>query len=203
MTTRAGYVALVGKPNVGKSTLLNAFTGEKLSIVSVRAQTTRERVMGIWTGEDRQMVFVDTPGLLEPRYLLQHSMLQAARTAVSDSDVVLLLLDGTDPDASLPDEAATALLRRRAGVLVVAVNKTDVAAAADVAALRSAASDRFDADAFEVSATSGAGVVALRDALGNALPLSPFLYPEDDLAVQPVRFFVAELVRETVFEEYA
>jgi GTPase SAR1 family protein len=95
--TRAGYVAVVGRPNVGKSSLLNAFVGEKLSIVTARAQTTRDRVMGIVTLDDAQIIFVDTPGLLEPQYALQHSMLQSALAALDEADQVLLLLDASRP----------------------------------------------------------------------------------------------------------
>ncbi len=200
--TRAGYVALVGPPNAGKSTLLNALTGEKLSIVTPRAQTTRERVMGIYTGGGAQIVFVDTPGLLEPRYLLQRSMLEAALAAVEDADLVLLLLDATRPAETLPTGDALEALRRRAGNLFVAVNKVDAAPAAVVEDLAKWARDEFGKDAFAISAARGEGVDELRAALTAALPESPFLYPEDEIAVQPVRFFVSELIRETIFEEY-
>ncbi|MGH7480652.1 MAG: GTPase Era, partial [Longimicrobiales bacterium] len=154
-------------------------------------------------GESAQMVFVDTPGLLEPRYLLQESMLQAARAAVSDSDIVLLLLDATQPTESLPDASATRLLARRGETLIVTVNKIDVAEEGAIDALRAATLEQFRVAPFEVSAARGDGVEALRETLATSLPESPLLYPEDELAVQPVRFFVAELVRETVFEEYA
>src|SRR4026209_831360 len=114
-STRAGYVALVERPNAGKSTLLNALVGEKLSIVTPRAQTSRERVLGILTTHQSQVVFVDTPGLLEPKYRLQRSMLGTALSSVADSDLVLLLLDGTRPD-ELPDATAVEAMRRRMNV---------------------------------------------------------------------------------------
>lgn len=199
--TKAGYIALVGRPNVGKSTILNAFTGEKLSIVTPRAQTTRERVMGIYSAAGTQMVFVDTPGLLEPKYLLQESMLHAARAAVLDADLVLVVLDAADGMATLPEGDALELLDRRRPAFV-AINKIDVAEAAKIAALEAWAEGRWGVGAWRISATRGDGIVPLRDALAAALPESPFFYPDDELAVQPVRFFVAELVRETVFEEY-
>lgn len=199
--TRAGYVALVGLPNVGKSTLLNAFTGERLSIVTPRAQTTRERVSGIYVADDVQIIFVDTPGLLEPRYLLHQSMLQAARTAVRECDEVLLLLDATRPGET-PRGDALSLLEGRGHALFVAVNKIDAAEAEDVTRLQDWSRRTLGLDAWRISALRGDGVAPLRDALGAGLPPSPFLYPADELAVQPVRFFVAELIRETVFEAY-
>jgi GTP-binding protein Era len=198
-STSAGYVALVGRPNVGKSTLLNALVGEKLSIVTPRAQTTRERVLGILTTERTQVVFVDTPGLLEPKYRLQQSMLETALSAVADSDLVLLLLDGSRPD-ELPDATAIDAVRRRRNTLLVAVNKQDVAVAAALKTLKEWSTQQFALEPVEISAHTGAGLGTLQKSLEQRLPESPFFFPADDLAVQSVRFFVGELVRETVFE---
>lgn len=200
--TRAGYVALVGRPNVGKSTLLNAFVGEKLSIVTPRAQTTRERVMGLYTTEDVQIVFVDTPGILEPKYTLQRSMLAAAVAALEDADRVLLILDATRPDDTVPAGGALEMLRGRRDALVVAINKTDIASRDAVDALADWCGEHLDAEPFRISASAGTGVAELREELERTLPESPFLYPPDDIATRPVRFFVAELIRETVFEQY-
>ncbi len=200
--TRAGLVALVGRPNVGKSTLLNALLGEKLSIVTAREQTTRERVLGILTEGTVQMVFVDTPGLLEPRYLLQHSMLAEALIAMSDADVVLLLLDPTRPDTPVPEGKALDRLRARRAVLEVAINKIDAANEAALLRLSEWSREALGKEARRVSARTGEGLAALQDALERGLPASPFLYPAEDLAAQSVRFFVAELIRETIFEEY-
>ncbi len=199
--TRAGYVALVGLPNVGKSTLLNALTGEKLSIVTAKAQTTRERVTAIYTSGPVQIVFVDTPGLLEPRYLLQESMLGAARAAAQDADLVLLLLDATRP-AEVPTGDALELLRRRRSDLTVVVNKIDAGSAEAVATLSAWSVETLGCEPLPLSALTEEGIEGLREALESALPTSPFFYPPDELAIQPVRFFVAELVRETVFEQY-
>ena len=200
--TRAGLVALVGRPNAGKSTLMNALIGEKLSIVTAREQTTRERVLGILTERSVQMVFVDTPGLLEPRYLLQQSMLEEALTAVEDADIVLLMLDPTRSDDPVPDPDLVEHLKARRDQVRVVVNKLDIAAPADVDRLRRWARSELGVDAMGIAAATGQGLDALREDLGASLPPSPFLYPEDDLAAQPVRFFVAELIRETIFEEY-
>lgn len=195
-------MALVGVPNVGKSTLLNAFTGEKLSIVTPRAQTTRERVMGIYTDASAQIIFVDTPGLLEPRYLLQRSMLEAALAAVADADLVLLLLDATRPDRTVPTGEPESVLIDRRDALFVAINKVDSASEDAIAHLSGWSLHHLGKAPFLVSALEGRGVAELQEALVAALPESPFFYPEDEIAVQPVRFFVSELIRETIFEEY-
>jgi GTP-binding protein Era len=201
VSTRAGYVALVGRPNVGKSSLMNTLVGEKLSIVTSRAQTTREQVLGLFTNDHAQIVFVDTPGLLEPSYALHRSMLAAALEAVRDSDRVLLLLDPTRPD-ELPAGEALEEIRKRSTDLLVAVNKIDEASAESVAALEAWTAEELGKTALRISARRGDGIDDLRELLIAGLPESPFFYPEDELAVQSVRFFVEELIRETVFEHY-
>jgi GTPase len=201
--TRAGLVALVGRPNAGKSTLLNAMIGEKLSIVTPREQTTRERVLGIATEGAVQLVFVDTPGLLEPRYLLQRSMLAEALSAVMDADVVVLLLDPTRSDDPVPSEDVLARLRSRGDRVRVVINKADVARGERVEELADWCRTHLGMEPRVISAVAGTGLEELRRELEREVPESPFLYPADDLAVQSVRFFVEELVRETIFEEYA
>jgi GTPase len=201
--TRAGLVALVGRPNVGKSTLMNALLGEKLSIVSPREQTTRERVLGILTEDGVQAVFVDTPGLLEPRYLLQQSMLGEALAAVTDADVVLLLVDPTRGDDPVAGAEILGRLRSRADRLQVAINKSDVATPEQLAASAAWSKRELGVEPCVVSAVAGSGLAELRRSLESMLPVSPFLYPPDDVAAQSVRFFVEELIRETIFEEYA
>lgn len=200
--TRAGDVALVGRPNVGKSTLLNTLTGERLSIVTPRAQTTRERVMGIYTDERAQLVFVDTPGLLEPSYLFHRSMLEEALTAVREADLVLLLLDATRPD-DRPAPEVLELLASRGDALYVGVNKVDAAAGEAVESLKRWSRGALGQAPWLLSAREATGVEELREALVEALPESPFYYPVDEIAVQSVRFFVAEFIRETIFEQYA
>lgn len=194
-------MALVGRPNVGKSTLLNVLVGEKLSIVTPRPQTTRDTVTGILSRPGFQAVFVDTPGLMESSYLLHESMLHVARSALEQADVVLLLLDGCRKD-EVPPEAVLELLRAVPDGAVVTVNKTDAADAEAVASLSSWSRASLGVEALPISALTGAGVDALLEALVARLPEGPFLFPEDELATQPVRFFVEELIRETVFELY-
>jgi GTPase len=199
--TRAGLVALVGFPNAGKSSLLNRLLDQKLSIVTPRAQTTRERVVGIDTRDGAQMVFVDTPGLVDPSYLLQHAMRQAALDAIPEADVVVYVLDAASAPPPL-DEEAGKRLRQRGTAVLVALNKMDIATEAESARARSWAAKTLDAPLLELSATSGEGVAELRGAIAARLPESPYLYPEDEISSQPVRFFVEELVRETAFDLY-
>ena len=193
-------VALVGFPNVGKSSLMNRLVEQKLSIVTPLAQTTRERVLGIDTRGGVQMVFVDTPGLVDPRYLLHRAMMHEATEVMDDADVVLLLIDASRGRPDFRDDVLE--LVRRAPKLMAVSNKIDIATAEQRAAVRAWARERLNLEPFEVSAETGEGAEPLRAAVAERLPESPFLYPEDDVSSQPVRFFVAELVRETIFELY-
>lgn len=198
--TRAGYVALIGFPNVGKSSLMNRLVEQKLSIVTPLAQTTRERVLGIDTRGGVQMVFVDTPGLVDPRYLLHKAMMHEATEVIRDADVVLLLVDASHGTPAFREDVLE--LVRAAPELIVVANKIDVASREGREAVRRWSRELFGADPVEVSAETGEGVEALRALIAQRLPEGPFFFPEDDVSSQPVRFFVAELVRETVFEQY-
>lgn len=195
---RAGFVALLGLPNVGKSTLVNALTGESLSIVTARPQTTRQRVTAIYSTDSHQAVFVDTPGLLEPRYLLQESMQTEAKSGEADADVVVYVVDAGF-DKSLDHARA---YRAPAGLpSILCVNKTD--------RLESDTQEQivaeFEAAGWDVvlptCARSGEGTRELLEAVLDRLPESPPLFPPDDLATAPLRFFVAEKIREVCFEE--
>jgi GTP-binding protein Era len=195
--TRAGIVTVVGKPNAGKSTLLNRVVGTKLSIVSEKPQSTRDRVVGIRTEEGVQMILLDTPGLLNPRYALQQAMRATAIKALEEADAVLHLVDATAAgDDLVPLHEAAALPRPPRAPVVLALNKVDLLASEAHAALRLRAPE-----AHLISATGGEGVDALFDTLGGLLPESPFLYPEDEISTQTVRFFVSELIRETALEQ--
>jgi GTP-binding protein Era len=201
VATRAGLVALVGFPNVGKSSLMNRLVEQKLSIVTPFAQTTRERVLGIDSRDGVQMVFVDTPGLVDPRYLLHRAMMHIALDVIGDSDVVLLLIDAS---AGVPEFGEDVMqLLDRAPRLIVVSNKVDVAAAPQRERVREWSRARFNVEPIEVSAVTGEGTETLRTEIARRLPVSEFLYPEDDVSSQPVRFFVAELIRESVFELYS
>ena len=192
---KAGIVTVVGRPNAGKSTLLNRLIGEKLSIVSSKAQTTRDKVVGIKTEGDVQMVIFDTPGLLNPRYLLQNAMRHAALQALTDADVIVHLVDALDAE-NLSLVSAAELERTPRAPILLALNKADVLPDPARAALAERAPH-----AHFISASTGEGIDALLAAAAAALPESPFLYPEDEISTQSVRFFVAELVRETALEQ--
>ena len=193
--THAGILSLCGKPNAGKSTLLNRLVGQKLSIVSPKPQSTRERVVGILTQHDAQIVLLDAPGLLDPQYALQRAMRQTALRALDDADVIAYLVDAHEIDP--PPLAAAAMLPAppRAPVLTV-YNKVDTVDELHRAALRAA-----HPNALCISALTGEGVETLLEQVRGALPESPFLYPEDDIGTQTIRFFASELVRETALEQ--
>ncbi|HEU6452735.1 MAG TPA: GTPase Era [Gemmatimonadaceae bacterium] len=195
---RAGIVTVVGKPNVGKSTLLNRIIGQKLSITSSKPQSTRDRIVGIRSDDDAQMVILDTPGLLEPRYELQRVMRSTALRALEDADVIVYLVDAHDPAPVSLEEAAA--LERAPGAPVIQVfNKIDTLEhEAREALLGRAAQDH---SIVPISATSGEGVDDLLERISALLPESPFLYPEDEIATQSLRFFTAELIRETTLEQ--
>jgi GTP-binding protein Era len=193
--SRAGIVTVVGKPNAGKSTLLNRIVGEKLAIVSDKPQSTRDRVVGLRTTGDSQMVVLDTPGLLNPRYELHRAMRATALRALGDADIIVYLADATERTPPPLQEAAELTSPPRAPV-ILALNKVDAIRAVERDELREALPEaRF------ISALTGEGVEALLTDLGHALPESPFLYPEDEISTASVRFFVAELVRETALEQ--
>ena len=192
---RAGIVSVVGKPNAGKSTFLNRVIGEKLSIVSPKPQSTRDRIVGIHTRGDVQLVLLDTPGLLVPKYALQESMRRTALATLADADAILYLADATEgPPSPLPDVAR--LERPPKAPVVIALNKVDLLSSPQRADLV----ERLPT-AYAISAATGAGVDQLLEHLGTMVPQSPFLYPDDEISTQPVRFFAAELIRETALEQ--
>ena len=198
--TRAGTVTLAGAPNVGKSTLLNAFVGEKLSIVTPRPQTTWQRVAGIYSGSAHQIIFIDTPGLFAARDLFHRGMVETAYRAIEDADVILAVLDAVTLRRRRRWDALRALLERTPAPRLAALNKIDAVPGKAVGALVAEAERALGARVFPVSALDGTGVGELRAALQAELPRSPFLFPPDLIASAPVRFFAAELVRESVFE---
>jgi len=200
--TRAGYVTLLGRPNAGKSTLLNRIVGEHLSIVTSKAQTTWQRVTGILTVESDQLVFLDTPGLLVARDLLQRAMLAAALEAVAEADVLVLVVDTTRAPSPRDEERIARALGEASAPLHVALNKVDAAPADALRAWQDWVGATLGATPHPVAALTGQGTDGLLEALRGDLPEGPFLYPADDIASDPVRFFVAELVRETIFEQY-
>ena len=193
--TRAGIVAVVGKPNAGKSTLLNRIIGQKLSITSPKPQSTRDRILGIHTSGDAQLILVDTPGLLAPQYALQRAMRAAALRALAEADVIAYIVEATEPDPPTLAPAAELEAPPRAPVVTVC-NKID---ALNPRALKRRMSVR-PSDIF-ISARTGEGVPELIERLSAILPESPFLYPADEIGAQSMRFFASELIRETALEQ--
>ena len=200
--TRAGYIALVGRPNAGKSTLMNRLIGQKLSIVTSKAQTTWQRVTGIRTTETAQAVFLDTPGLLLVKDLLQRGLLEEALEAIREADVIVLLVDATDPLDDREKAGIKEALALSSAPVFVVINKIDEASPEDIAVAAQWAETELGAEARGISALLDRGVEELWTELAQALPEGPFLYPVDDIASAPVRFFVAEFIRETVFEQF-
>jgi GTP-binding protein Era len=193
--TRAGIVTVAGKPNAGKSTLLNRIIGEKLSIVSPKPQSTRDRIVGIRTRDDVQMIVLDTPGLLNPAYALQQAMDATSRQALADADVILYVADALEGEPPSLTEAANLPQPPSAQVLLT-LNKIDALPADRRVRLR----ERNPAAHF-ISALTGDGVDELLADVARLLPESPYLYPDDEISTQAVRFFVSELIRETALEQ--
>ena len=196
--TRSGFVSLAGRPNVGKSTLLNHLVGEKVAIVSNRPQTTRRAIRGVATHDDWQLVIVDLPGVQRPRDPLTERMQRRMERELADSDAALLVLNGEQGVG--PGDRFIAAAITRAGVRpIIAVNKMDLLSRArTLDALQAAAELELDGEVFPVSALTGEGVEALRDAIVELLPEGPFLYPPEDRTDLPERVRLAELVREQV-----
>jgi GTP-binding protein Era len=200
-TTRCGFVALIGAPNVGKSTLVNALVGSKVTIVSRKVQTTRALIRGIVVENNAQIILVDTPGIFSPKRRLDRAMVSTAWSGAYDADLVCVLLDAR---AGL-DEEADAMLDRLAGVRhekILVLNKIDLVPREKLLALAKAANDRLKfARTFMISALSGDGVDDLRRALGEMVPQGPFHYPEDQMSDAPMRHLAAEITREKIFQQ--
>ena len=194
---RSGYVALVGRPNAGKSTLLNALVGRKLSIVTPKPQTTRHRVLGLLSEGDYQIVLLDTPGFLEPRYGLQTRMMETVRETMAEADVVLYLADATRG----VDDEGLALLGGRPAILVL--TKIDLLAQEEVLPVAEAYAAAYPFEEIvPVSAMKGFNLDRVLKLVLDRMPLGPAFYPKDQISEHPERFFVAELVREQVFRQF-
>ncbi|MEL7090129.1 MAG: GTPase Era [Pseudomonadota bacterium] len=197
-TTRAGFVALIGEPNAGKSTLLNRMVGAKVSIVTHKVQTTRARIRGVAMEGDSQIVFVDTPGLFQPRRRLDRAMVAAAWGGAADADVVVLMIEAhrgvTDGVSRILDGLQEMGQGR---TVALAINKIDRVEAPVLLGLTKDLNERFEfAETFMISAEKGHGVDDLRAWLAGQVPEGPWLYPEDQIADLPLRMIAAEMTRE-------
>jgi GTP-binding protein Era len=198
MTTRAGFTALIGEPNAGKSTLLNRMVGAKVSIVTHKVQTTRARIRGVALEGDAQIVFVDTPGLFRPRRRLDRAMVAAAWGGAADADVVVLLIEAHRGKTEGVDAILEALGEKAQGRRVaLAINKIDRVEAKALLALTEKMNAAYPFEqTFMISAEKGYGVDDLRKWLAEAMPEGPWLYPEDQIADLPMRMIAAEMTRE-------
>ena len=198
--TRAGFVAVIGAPNAGKSTLVNALVGQKVAIVSAKAQTTRARLMGIAIEGAAQILLVDTPGIFQPRRRLDRAMVQAAWTGAEDADLILLVIDSA---AGMKGEVERAIagLDKRQHPLFIALNKVDLVKKEKLLGLSSELTGRLNPDrVFMISAAQGDGVADLKAALAQAMLEGPWLYPEDEVSDATDRMVAAELTREQIYE---
>lgn len=203
-THRSGFVNIVGNPNVGKSTLMNALVGERLSIITSKAQTTRHRILGIVNGEDFQMVYSDTPGVLAPNYRLQEKMLEFSRSALVDADVLLYVTEPQDTIDRNPDFVEKVKKMSAAGTRVfLIINKIDLTTQETLDSLVSFWQAQLpEAEIFAISAQERFGVDQLFEAIKNALPEGPAFFPKDQLTDKSERFFVNEIIREKILQNY-
>lgn len=195
--TKAGFIALIGEPNAGKSTLMNAMVGAKIAIVTHKVQTTRTMVRGIAMEGDAQLIFVDTPGLFRPRRRLDRAMVAAAWSGAEDADIVALLIEAHRGLTDGVREIIAALKDAKRRPTFLVINKIDKVKPEALLALSKKMNEAFDFDvSFMISAETGKGVDSLRSAFAKTLPASPWLYPEDQIADMPLRLIAAEITRE-------
>jgi len=201
MSHKAGYVNLIGRPNAGKSTLMDQLVGERLSIITPKAQTTRHRIRGIVNEEDFQIVFSDTPGMLEPKYALQESMMTFVKESLKDADVLLMIIDITDPHLTF--------LGFETGInameipLLIALNKIDMSNQADLEKTMERVKKVFPkGEVYPVSALHVFGLDLLNKRIRELLPEAPPYFDKDALTDRPMRFFASEIIRERILENY-
>jgi GTP-binding protein Era len=204
--TKAGFVAILGKPNAGKSTLLNSLLGQKLSITNKKPQTTRKQILGILSEQNYQIIFLDTPGILEPAYLLQEKMMEAVNRSISDSDIILFILDiNDDPEGNKTfkdDFIFKAVIKSRKPKILV-LNKVDLISQDKVAALVSKFENSGSFNTIiPVSALVGFNIQSITETILENLPENPKYYPDDIVADENERFFVSEIIREKILELY-
>jgi GTP-binding protein Era len=196
---KAGFVSIIGKPNVGKSTLMNQLVGERLSIITTKAQTTRHRIMGIISGDDFQIVYSDTPGILKPEYQLHQSMMKFVSASMEDADLILFVTDLYDKY----DEALLQRLKSAKQPVVLILNKIDLAKGSQVEDKLAYWQEAFTpAHTLTISALTGENVPELLSLILSSLPEHPAYFPKDELTDKPEKFFVEEIIREKIFINY-
>jgi GTP-binding protein Era len=202
MTHKAGYINIIGNPNVGKSTLMNAFVGEKLSIITSKAQTTRHRIMGIVNGDDFQLIYSDTPGILKPNYKLQQSMMKFVDTAISDADIIVYVTDVVESPEKNMDYIDK--IKRSDTPILLLINKIDLTRQDILETMV----DKWKAilpkaEIFPVSALEKFNIENVFKRIIELIPESPPYFPKDELTDKTERFFVQEIIREKIFLNYA
>jgi GTP-binding protein Era len=201
MNHRAGFVNILGNPNVGKSTIMNALVGEKLSIITSKAQTTRHRIMGIVNGDDFQIVYSDTPGILRPQYKLQEAMMSFVNIALTDADIILYVTDVTEEPVA--EKIYTDRIRSSGVPAIIAVNKIDLSNQADLERIVESWSKEFsDSPVIPVSALNNFNLDKLLNAILSKLPESQPFFPKDQLTDKYERFFASEILREKILINY-
>lgn len=204
---KAGYASIVGLPNAGKSTLLNALLGQKLSIITNKPQTTRKRILGILTSETYQVIFLDTPGILKPSYLLQEKMMEQVNMSVRDADVMVMMIDLEDDPNGYKfhtDEYIKDILEKSNAPKILLLNKIDKSTQEKVVKLV----ENFEGTGkfkriLPVAASLGANVAEVLNSIVDLLPESPKFYPDDRIANENERFFVSEIIREKIFDIFS
>ena len=201
MSHKAGFVNIIGNPNVGKSTLMNAFVGEKLSIITSKAQTTRHRILGIVNGENFQVVLSDTPGIIKPAYELQQSMMDFVKSAFEDADVLIYMVEIGEKE--LKDEAFFNKITTSKTPILLLLNKIDTSNQEQLEAQVQLWSEKVpNAEIFPISALKGFNVKEVFNRIIELLPESPPFYPKDQLTDKPERFFINETIREKILIHY-
>lgn len=200
---KAGYVAIVGEPNVGKSTLLNAMLDQKISIVTNKPQTTRQRVLGILSREDAQIIFLDTPGLLKPKYLLHKEMVKHAESALADADIILVMTDAARK-VELPEEVSLRVLPlSKTRPVFLVINKVDKVDKAELLpVIKTFVKENLFKEIVPISALKRDNLDDLLKTIIRYLPEHEAFYPKDIVSEYPERFFVAEFLREKLFEKF-
>jgi GTP-binding protein Era len=203
---KSGFVAIIGLPNVGKSTIMNALVGEKLSIITNKPQTTRKKILGILTKEEYQIIFIDTPGILKPEYLLQEKMVEQIAIAVKDADIILVIIDiNSDPtgNKTFSNVNAAEVLQNQRVKKILLINKIDLSNQQTVEKLISqfVSGRKFD-KVIPISASENFNTELVIETILNLLPEHPKYFPDEDLSDANQRFFVSEIIREKVFELY-
>jgi len=200
MPHKSGFVSIIGKPNVGKSTLMNQLVGEKISIITSKAQTTRHRILGILSGEEFQVVYSDTPGILNPQYELHKSMMRFVSSSLEDADIILFV---TDLYEKYEEDAMIQRLQNADTPIILVLNKIDLAKGSQALDKMNYWKEIIKTDhTIMISALEGEGISDLFQMILNVLPEHPPYFPKDEITDKPERFFVSEIVREKIFTNY-